>query len=132
VPSHLVPSLFVAVNEWPRLPSGKIDRRALAAIEAEAKTGNGGDKNFVAPRDADERALAAIWAGVLGVAQVGATDDFFSLGGHSLSAMQVMARVRKELKIELPVRALFDASTLESFARAVAAKREPEMEETTL
>ena len=128
VPSQLVPSRIVRVSEWPRSSSGKIDRRALPAPEVAA----GEEVNFVAARTEDERAVAAIWKSVLGVARVGATDDFFALGGHSLTAMQVMARVRRELKVELPVRALFDAPTVEAFARAVAAKREPEMEETTL
>ncbi|HEX2190270.1 MAG TPA: condensation domain-containing protein, partial [Longimicrobiaceae bacterium] len=119
LPEHMVPSAFVVLDALPTTPNGKVDRAALP----EPDPGRGGAGEYVAPRTPAEEVLAAAWAAVLGVERVGARDDFFALGGHSLLAMQVAARVRDALGVELPVRALFEARTLERLAARVEAAR---------
>jgi amino acid adenylation domain-containing protein len=116
LPEYMVPSIFVAVDALPRTPNGKIDRLSLAAPEgverAEADS-------FVAPRTPVEEILAGIWAKVLGVERVGARDDFFALGGHSLRAVQIVARLRDTLGVELSLPAVFQAPTVEALATEV-------------
>lgn len=87
-----------------------------ASLESEA---------FVAPRGGVEEMVAQIWAELLGVTRVGAGDDFFELGGHSLLATRVVSRLRRDLQIEVPVRALFEAPTLAAFAARIDSERAP-------
>jgi amino acid adenylation domain-containing protein len=114
LPDYMVPSFFVAMDALPLNANGKVDRRALPAPEAQ-----GAEEGYVAPRTPAEEALAAIWAEVLEVERVGVHDDFFDLGGHSLLATRVVTRVRQALRVELPVRALFESATVELLAREV-------------
>ncbi|WP_458372499.1 phosphopantetheine-binding protein [Pseudomonas mandelii] len=79
---------------------------------------------FEAPEGDLEQQLAAIWADVLGVVQIGRRDNFFELGGHSLLAAQASARVELELGIELPLRALFESTDLQAYA-AMAGQHAP-------
>ena len=76
----------------------------------------------VAPRSATERVLARIWGELLGVAEVGVTDNFFALGGHSLLATQIVSRVRETLQVDVPVRLLFQHPTVAGLASALAAE----------
>ncbi|MCP3144849.1 non-ribosomal peptide synthetase, partial [Pyxidicoccus xibeiensis] len=109
LPGYMVPSAFVTLPALPLSPSGKVDRKALPAPEGARST----EREFVPPATPMEELVAGIWADVLHVPRVGRHDDFFELGGHSLMATQVAARVRAVLGVELPVRDLFDASTVE-------------------
>nr|WP_248846423.1 non-ribosomal peptide synthetase [Rhodococcus ruber] len=109
LPSYMVPSAFVALEAFPLNASGKIDRRALPAPTFEART-------FTAPRTPVEEIVAGVFAQVLGVPRVGRDDDFFDLGGNSLVATQVAARLSDALDASIPVRALFDAPTVEALA----------------
>ncbi|HSG39439.1 MAG TPA: amino acid adenylation domain-containing protein, partial [Thermoanaerobaculia bacterium] len=113
LPEYMVPSAFVALDALPLTPNGKIDRRALAKIEPGRAVETEG---FVAPRTATEARLAEIWSEVLGLEAVGVQDDFFDLGGHSLLATQLVSRVRETFGVELPLRRLFEVSTVESLA----------------
>ncbi|HEV7588936.1 MAG TPA: amino acid adenylation domain-containing protein, partial [Longimicrobium sp.] len=117
LPAHLVPAAFVALDAFPLTANGKVDRRALPAPDAPVAAAEAPE----APRSVDETRLAAIWAEVLGVERVGVHDDFFALGGHSLQATRIVARVRKEMGAELPLRALFEATTVAALAERVAA-----------
>jgi natural product biosynthesis luciferase-like monooxygenase protein/amino acid adenylation domain-containing protein/FkbM family methyltransferase len=119
LPEVMVPSAFVALAELPRTASGKVDRRALAAIAPEPPRAAAG----VPPRTPLEAELAAIWAAVLGRERIGVEDDFFALGGHSLKAMQVLARVRDACGVELPVRSLFAGPTVAQQAALLAPLR---------
>jgi amino acid adenylation domain-containing protein len=111
LPEYMVPSAFVSLDAFPLTPSGKVDRRALPAPDAKEEA-----RAFVAPATPREEAVAEIWREVLRREQVGAEDDFFELGGHSILATQVLSRVRRELGVELPLRALFEAPTVRALA----------------
>jgi amino acid adenylation domain-containing protein len=119
LPAHLVPEALVVLDALPLTPSGKPDRAALPA------PGGGGGDGYVAPRTPEEEALARIWADVLGVERVGVRDDFFELGGQSILATRLLARVRAELDADATVAALLAGATVEEMARAVAGRRSP-------
>ncbi|NRD67016.1 amino acid adenylation domain-containing protein, partial [Corallococcus exiguus] len=111
LPEYMVPGAVVVLEALPLNSNGKVDRKALPEPDAQ-KAGS----TYEAPRTDAEARLAAIWAEVLRVPQVGVKDDFFALGGHSLLATQVVSRVRAEMGAELPLRALFESRTVESLA----------------
>ncbi len=116
LPEHMVPSDYLVVDAFPLLPSGKIDRKALT-IETSARPI--GDRDHVAPETPTQERLAAIWRNLLKVEDIGITDNFFELGGHSLMVMQVIARIRKELEVEIPIRILFEDPTIKGLAKEV-------------
>jgi acyl carrier protein len=121
LPAPLVPADVVVLDELPLTSRGKVDLAALPAPEREMADLSAG---FIAPRTFEERAVASLWADLLGVDQVGAEDDFFALGGHSLLATQVLARLRQETGVELELREIFAAPTVAGLAAALAARRE--------
>ncbi|MCA9541322.1 MAG: amino acid adenylation domain-containing protein, partial [Myxococcales bacterium] len=118
LPGYMIPSAFMWLDAMPLTPNGKVDRKALPAPELDREALSAG---FVAPRTPTEAALAAIWSEVLGLDVVGANDDFFELGGHSLRATQVASRIAAKLGAEVPLRALFEATTVAAQARLVEA-----------
>ncbi|HEX8275786.1 MAG TPA: amino acid adenylation domain-containing protein [Longimicrobiaceae bacterium] len=118
LPEYMVPAAFVALDEFPRTPSGKTDRLALPA-PGPAHSGEG--TAYAAPRTPTEEAVAAIWAEVLGAERVGVHEHFFDLGGHSLRAAQIVARLRSAFRVDLPMGALFDAPTVAELAALVEA-----------
>jgi amino acid adenylation domain-containing protein len=118
LPEYLVPAAVVTLESFPLNPNGKVDRRALPAPTF------AGRAEGVAPRTETEVALAAVWAEVLRVDRVYADDAFFDLGGQSLLAAQVAARVRDRLGVELPLRRVFEEPTLADLAAAVDAERD--------
>jgi amino acid adenylation domain-containing protein/FkbM family methyltransferase len=113
VPDYMMPMDIVLLEALPQTPNGKIDRRALAA-QAQRQPAHADAS--VAPRTPSEELVAAIWANVLGRAQIGVYDHFFELGGHSLLATQVISRIRQTFGIDLPVRSLFEAPTVARLA----------------
>ncbi|HJP94906.1 MAG TPA: amino acid adenylation domain-containing protein [Pyrinomonadaceae bacterium] len=113
---HLIPSEFVRLKSLPLNPNGKVDRRSLPEAEGVSLELN---RSFVEPRTAVEEVLADIWSDVLKQERVGVEDNFFALGGHSLAAMQVMARIRRIFQAELPLRAVFEATTVALLAQAI-------------
>ncbi|MEW2283896.1 non-ribosomal peptide synthase/polyketide synthase [Streptomyces sp. NPDC047841] len=110
LPAHMVPSAVVVLDRMPLTPQHKIDRRALPA------PGRNVTEDRIAPRSAGERALARIWAEVLGVDAVGVTDDFFDLGGESILAARALTRIQEELGARLTVRDVFTARTVAALA----------------
>ncbi|KAB8141160.1 amino acid adenylation domain-containing protein [Chloroflexia bacterium SDU3-3] len=122
LPAHMLPSAYVALDALPLTPNGKLDERALPAPDASA---DDGAAPALAPRTPAERALAQIWAEVLGLAQVGVDANFFELGGHSLLATQVMSRVREAFGVDLPLRLLFEGPTVEALAAHLDAPAAP-------
>ncbi|HLD64830.1 MAG TPA: condensation domain-containing protein, partial [Pseudomonas sp.] len=111
LPDYMLPAAFVSLATLPLSPNGKLDRKALPL------PAYGGDNPDLAPpRNAQEQALAQVWQAVLGLQAVGIHDNFFALGGHSLLATQLVARLRRQLGIELPLRAVFEAPTIAQLA----------------
>ncbi|MFE3959849.1 non-ribosomal peptide synthase/polyketide synthase [Nocardia sp. NPDC059091] len=114
LPPYMVPTALMALPELPLNSSGKLDRKALPVPELRAKS-------FRAPVDAAQRLVAAVFAEVLTAERVGLDDDFFALGGSSLDAARVTSRIGADLGARVPVRLLFEASTVEGLAAALVA-----------
>ncbi|MFJ9823388.1 amino acid adenylation domain-containing protein [Streptomyces sp. NPDC101160] len=120
LPGYMVPAVFVFLDALPLTGSGKTDRTALPAPDGDRSAL---EAEFVAPRNAAERAVARAWAEALWADEVGAHDDFFELGGDSLVATRVALKLQEEFGLEIPVRVLFTRTTVESLAQAVMAVR---------
>lgn len=116
LPAHMVPARFVLLSAFPRLANGKVDRLALAATlparEEPVRTGR-------APRTVLEAMLAVCMAELLGLPAVGIDDDFFDLGGHSLMAIKLAARIRRMAQVEVEPGMVFDCPTVAEFAEAL-------------
>ncbi|MCJ0905033.1 amino acid adenylation domain-containing protein [Rhodococcus sp. ARC_M6] len=112
LPSYMVPSALMVLSELPLNINGKIDRKALPEPEFEAT-------EFRAPSNPVEEIVASVFAEVLGAPRVGLDDDFFELGGNSLIATQVVARLGQALDAQIPVRIIFEASTVGALASRV-------------
>jgi amino acid adenylation domain-containing protein len=123
LPGYMVPASWIFLDVLPLTPNGKVDRAALPAPERAEEDA------YVAPRTETEERLAAIFAEVLELSRVGARDDFFALGGHSLKVARVLSRVRRDLRVDLPPRDLFDHPTVEGLAQRVLATRGEAAEE---
>jgi acyl carrier protein len=118
LPDYMVPATVVLLDAFPLTANGKVDRAALPVPGAVAP-----EDRYVAPRSPVEEQLAAIWADVLKRDRVGIRDNFLELGGHSLLAIRVLGRISKSFGVRLPLRALFDAPTVEQLALAIEASR---------
>jgi amino acid adenylation domain-containing protein len=115
LPEYMLPTAFVALEQMPLAPHGKIDRHALPTPELAGPH----LVSYVPPRTALETQVAAIWADVLGCQRVGIHDNFFELGGHSLLATRVMSRVCSTCGLNLPLRSLFETPTVAGLAEQI-------------
>lgn len=113
VPEYMVPSAFVAIEELPRTPSGKIDRKALPAPDT-SRPDIG--VTYVAPSADLEKKIASLWADLLNIDKVGLDDNFFDLGGNSLMSIQCVARMKQEHGIDLPIVKLYQYPTIKGIA----------------
>jgi amino acid adenylation domain-containing protein len=120
LPEHMVPASYWRVEGLPLLPSGKVNRSALAGSGAKPLVDQ---EELVGPRNEAEAKLAEIWQELLQVEQVGIEQNFFELGGHSLLVLQVTARIRRIFEVELAVRSVFEAPTIEGLALEVEKAR---------
>ncbi|MCF2149914.1 amino acid adenylation domain-containing protein [Desmonostoc muscorum LEGE 12446] len=120
LPSYMIPTNFVILEALPLTPNGKVDRKALPALNIVITEF---EESFVAPQTSIEKQLATIWMEVLGLEKIGINDNFFELGGHSLLATQVISRINKNLDIELPIRKIFELSTIAKFAKIIEEKQ---------
>jgi thioesterase domain-containing protein/acyl carrier protein len=121
LPEPMIPAGWVLLDALPLTPNGKVDLAALPEPETVQATGE-----RVPPRNDLERDLAAIWEDLLDVRPVGIQDDFFALGGHSLLVLRLLARIEKQLGIQLPPAILFTAPTIEKLASILREGRGPE------
>ncbi|HYW21093.1 MAG TPA: amino acid adenylation domain-containing protein [Nodularia sp. (in: cyanobacteria)] len=115
LPEYMVPKVYVAVESIPLTPNGKVNHRALP--RPDIVTFHRDD--YVAPRSQLEELLGEIWAKVLGKEQIGVHDNFFELGGHSLLATQLISRIRDTFQLDVTVRNLFEAPTIEQLAKCI-------------
>ncbi|MGC5568951.1 amino acid adenylation domain-containing protein, partial [Streptomyces sp. FR-108] len=125
LPAFMVPAVFTELAALPLTPNGKLDRAALPEPDGE-RSGSAGE--YVAPRTEVERALAEVWARVLGVERVGVEDNFFELGGDSISSIRVVARAR-ELGIHVTVAQLFDHQTVAGLAPVASSENTADAEQ---
>ncbi len=119
LPDYMIPSALVCLPALPLNQNGKIDRALLPDPEAWLAS----SRRYVAPRNPAEEMLMGIWAIILKRDRIGIHDNFFDLGGHSLLATQVMARVRSVFRVELPLRTVFEATTVAELAEAIESAR---------
>ncbi len=117
LPEAAIPTAWATLDTMPLNANGKLDRRALPVPEFANRAG------YLAPRTADEEMLAAIWADLFGLERVGVHDNFFALGGDSLTAAQLIAELAARSGAELPLGAMFEDATLESLAEQLARAR---------
>ena len=116
LPEYMIPSAFVLLDELPRTPNGKIDRRALPAPDL---SGAACATEYVAPRTGVEELMAGVWSEVLGVTQLSIEADFFDVGGHSLLATRLVSRIREAFGVEVALRRLFESPTVRGLAAIV-------------
>ncbi|HEK1769412.1 TPA: amino acid adenylation domain-containing protein [Pseudomonas putida] len=114
LPAYMVPAHIQVLERMPLTPNGKLDRKALPAVDASASR-----QVYQAPRTDLERQIAEVWQQVLQLEQVGVHDHFFELGGHSLLAVSVVSRLQLALGLKLSPQLVFQAPVLEQFAEAL-------------
>jgi len=113
LPAYMVPSILVFLEEFPRLPNGKMDRSALPPAEVEVAEASRASRNQL------EGLLTTIWASMLRRDVVGIDENFFVLGGHSLTAIRISSKIQEVLGIEVPVRLLFEKPTVAELSEAI-------------
>ena len=117
LPEYMIPTLFVWLEHWPLTPNGKLDRQALPAPRVIINEKNRGIDD---PRTPEEAELLRLWRMLLNLESVGIYENFFTSGGHSLLAMQLIAHVQESFQVEVPLQALFDHPTIAEFATVIA------------
>jgi acyl carrier protein len=116
LPQYMIPSAFALVEAFPLTSNGKIDRQALLTIDR----GNAQPaRDLIRPHTKTEKTLAAIWAELLKVENIGIDDDFFDLGGQSLLAIKSVSRIRDAFEVDLQLRNLFERPTLAGLAETI-------------
>jgi acyl carrier protein len=116
LPDYMIPSALVILDALPLTTHGKVDRQALLFPDEEAVASA---EKFVAPTTPMESLLKTLWEEVLNITRIGIYDNFFVLGGHSLLAFKLISRIRYDLQVELPLRALFDNPTIAGLAKII-------------
>ena len=118
LPDYMLPAHFIQLTKLPLTGNGKLDKKSLPA-----PTGTGMAKEYVAPRTAIEKKLAAIWSEVLGLEEdsISIEADFFEIGGHSLKAYTLTSKIHKEFDVRFPLAEIFRTSTIKQLAEYIMA-----------
>ncbi|SFI38015.1 amino acid adenylation domain-containing protein [Pseudomonas syringae] len=127
LPDYMLPAAYMPLDAWPLTPNGKLDRKALPALDSSALV----SRAYEAPVGDVEIKLAALWADLLNVEKVGRHDHFFELGGHSLLAVSLIERMR-QADLEADVQVLFGHPTLIQVAASVGKVKRLEVPQTTI
>ncbi|QOT00303.1 amino acid adenylation domain-containing protein [Brevibacterium sp. JNUCC-42] len=114
LPDYMIPSYYIALDSLPLTVNGKVDHKSLPMPETIAS-----GSEYVAPKNEIQKQLADIWAEVLGITQVGITDNFFERGGHSLKATMLVSRINKHFGIQYPLKEVFSRPTVEQMATSI-------------
>ncbi|OUL20265.1 non-ribosomal peptide synthetase [Nostoc sp. 106C] len=123
LPEYMVPTTFVILKHIPLTPNGKVNHRALPEAHLNLEQEN----QFIPPQTPTEAVIADIIATILGLEKIGIHDNFFTLGGHSFLAMQVISRLRQAYQIELPLNCLFEAPTVAELERLITRYRQTDL-----
>lgn len=115
LPTYMLPSQFVAVHDWPLTHNGKINRHRLPEPDWQDLN----RQNYVAPSTETEAKLAAIWQQILSLENIGIHDNFFDIGGHSLTAAEALALAQQDFDVQIPLRQLFENPTIEAIAKSI-------------
>ncbi|WP_298734511.1 MupA/Atu3671 family FMN-dependent luciferase-like monooxygenase [uncultured Chitinophaga sp.] len=121
LPAIMVPAYFIQVDEMPLTANGKVNRKALAALEHDQEQP---DLDYVAPRNRTEEELAEIWKTILNRKQVGVKDSFFDIGGNSLNVVRLRRILKKDMGVSISIVDLFKYTTIESIARVINKERD--------
>ncbi|MFA4135847.1 MULTISPECIES: amino acid adenylation domain-containing protein [unclassified Brevibacillus] len=115
LPAYMIPTYFTKLDSIPKTTSGKINRNAL-----ELPVMKPSDSSIAAPRTIPEELIHSIWCDILQMNQISIKDSFFDIGGHSLLATQVISRMRAVLEMDIPLRTIFEFTTIEALAARIA------------
>ncbi|WP_298731700.1 phosphopantetheine-binding protein, partial [uncultured Chitinophaga sp.] len=118
LPPYMLPAHYIQLDALPLTANGKIDKRRLPA-----PGGNLFNETYIAPTNDTEQQLVNIWQEVLGKDKIGIKDNFFDLGGHSLTAIRILSRIRNEFKVELRMDTVFSNATIEFIAREIIRRK---------
>jgi amino acid adenylation domain-containing protein len=121
LPEHMIPAAFVMLEALPLTPNGKLDRNALPAPGEQDLASTATSAGCVQPRNDTERFLIDLWKELLGISQLSPTDNFFAIGGHSLLAVQMIARLETTMCRPFPVALLFSAPTVRELSQQIDA-----------
>ncbi|WP_406353992.1 amino acid adenylation domain-containing protein [Streptomyces sp. NBC_00658] len=123
LPEYAVPASYVVLDALPLTANGKVDRAALRALGVRAERATGA---YVAPEGPVERRIAELWGELLGRERIGAADDFFALGGHSLLLTRLLARIRREFHGDVTLQDLFERPTVAGLAPLLSRQETPD------
>lgn len=115
LPEYMIPKFYIQLSKLPLTPNGKVDRKALPEPEGERLS----ETDYVAPQNETEREMLELWEDVLGLTPIGVQDNFFSLGGHSLKAMNLVSRINRTFKTHISIRSLMENPTTLDLIRAM-------------
>ncbi|MEC1022070.1 bacitracin non-ribosomal peptide synthetase BacA [Bacillus paralicheniformis] len=120
LPKYMIPAYFVNMDKLPLTKNGKVDRKALPEPDRTA----GAESEYEAPQNETEEKLAAIWCDVLHIEKAGIHDHFAQMGGHSLHAMELIAKIKEKMNVEIPLHQLFKLATIKELSAFIEANQQ--------
>jgi acyl carrier protein len=119
LPDYMIPAQFVEIEEVPLTANGKVDERRLRAVTGDMDMGTA----YVPPSNEVEETLVKMWAEILMRERIGVSDDFFALGGQSLLAMKLMARIKETFQVKVPLVSFFQVNTIKGMGKLILQAR---------